>query len=250
MKWHVGCSGFHYTDWKDIFYPADLPENKWFHFYHTKFHTLELNASFYKFPTTDSMLKWHKKSPKHFTFSVKAPRIITHFHKLQNCDKYLLDFYTACRDGLKEKLGPVLFQFPSNFVYSEENLQHIVKTLDKSFVNVVEFRHVSWWDKKVYEVLKKHSIIFCSVNFPGLPDDIVVMEHTVYYRLHGVPKLYHSEYEHGTLAKIADLILHASKVKTAYCFFNNTATAGAIFNAVWLENYSALRRNIKYLSHN
>ncbi len=250
MKWHVGCSGFHYKIWKDVFYPADLPENKWFHFYHTKFHTLELNVTFYKFPSTADLHKWYKKSPRGFTFAVKAPKLLTHFKKLQDCDALLKDFYTACREGLKEKLGPVLFQFPSNFRYSDERLQNILDHVDQSFTNVVEFRHISWWSKKVFDAFKKHSIIFCGISFPGLPDDVIVTTNTLYYRFHGVPKLFHSQYDHSTLATIADHILHQADVKTAYCFFNNTAAVGAAFNAVWLENYSALRRNIKYLSHN
>ena len=250
MKWYVGCSGFHYKEWQKTFYPADLPENKWFIFYHNKFHTLELNVTFYKFPNKEDLQKWYNKSPDKFTFAVKAPKLITHFRKLLSCEDELRGFYAACREGLREKLGPVLFQFPSNYRYSDEKLQHIVATLDKSFMNVVEFRHISWWNREVYDAFKKNSIIFCGVNYPGLPDDIIVTTDTLYYRFHGKPKLYHSQYDHSTLATIADHMLHQSDVETAYCFFNNTAAVGAAFNAVWLENYSALRRNIKYLSHN
>jgi uncharacterized protein YecE (DUF72 family) len=84
---------------------------------------------------------WYDKSPPGFSFSIKAPRLITHYKQLVDCEKYLDDFYTVCRDGLKEKLGPLLFQFPPAFLYTKERLQRITGSLNNSFMNVVEFRH-------------------------------------------------------------------------------------------------------------
>ena len=240
MKWHVGCSGFHYTDWKDVFYPPDLPENKWFLFYNSKFHTLELNVSFYKFPTTDGMKKWYNKSPKHFTFAVKAPRIITHFHKLQNCDQYLLDFYTACREGLKEKLGCVLFQLPPQIVYSEEKLERILEQIDPGFNNVIEFRHASWWRPDVILKLEARQVSFCGVSFPKIPHDHAVINNGIaYYRFHGVPLLFHSAYEEPFLQRTVDQIACSDSVHTVFLYFNNTASSAALANAGYVQQLVA-----------
>jgi len=237
MKWHIGCSGFSYRDWKGVFYPADIPQRLWFDFYASKFDTLELNVTFYRFPQLKTLQNWYTKSPEHFSFSVKVPKLITHMKQMKDVQQYLTDFYTTCRAGLQEKLGPVLFQFPPKFSYTDERLQLILDALDKSFINVVEFRHNSWWCEEVYTQLKKRNIIFCGQSYPSLPDQPVVNNEGVYYRFHGVPRLYYSEYDTATLQRIADSILQNKKAKEIYIYFNNTAAIGAIDNALWIYNY-------------
>jgi uncharacterized protein YecE (DUF72 family) len=95
LKIYIGCSGFHYKEWKDIFYPEKLPQTKWFQFYCQHFNTLELNVTFYKFPTESSLAKWYNTSPNDFKFSVKAPRLITHYKKFIDCQSLLMDFIAA-----------------------------------------------------------------------------------------------------------------------------------------------------------
>jgi uncharacterized protein YecE (DUF72 family) len=81
MEWKIGCSGYHYPEWKGVFYPEDIAQRKWFEYYCTQFNSLELNNTFYRFPRLDYMKSWYNRSPKNFTFAVKAPRHITHFKK-------------------------------------------------------------------------------------------------------------------------------------------------------------------------
>ena len=136
-KIFTGCSGFHYKEWKNTFYPEGLPQTKWFQFYTSQFNTLEINSTFYKFPTSKSLQKWYDTSPDDFIFSVKAPRLVTHYKRFNECEQYLTDFYNTCGDGLKNKLGCVLFQLPPQIKYSEEFLNTIIKLLDQSFKNAV-----------------------------------------------------------------------------------------------------------------
>ena len=105
MKWHIGCSGFHYRDWKEIFYPAGLPQKKWFEYYSSKFDTLELNVTFYRFPQLSFLRNWYEVSPDHFVFTAKAPRLITHYKRFRDCERLLNDFYTTLIAGLDNKLG-------------------------------------------------------------------------------------------------------------------------------------------------
>jgi uncharacterized protein YecE (DUF72 family) len=234
MNWHIGCSGFHYKEWKDVFYPKKLAQSKWFDYYSTRFDSLELNVTFYRFPRVPFLENWYTKSPPHFLFAVKAPRLITHYKKFTEVKELLTDFYGTISTGLKEKLGSVLFQLPPSMPFTEEKMEQIIESMDPSFLNVVECRHISWWNKKVFQAFKKHKISFCSISYPGLPDDVIATTGTVYYRFHGIPKLYYSSYEQKTLKKTIDSI-GKTNAKTAFIYFNNTAALGAIENAEFIK---------------
>jgi uncharacterized protein YecE (DUF72 family) len=239
MKWHIGCSGFLYREWKEHFYPDKLPQRLWFEHYASVFDTLELNVTFYRFPQLKSLQKWYDTSPDHFSFSLKVPRLITHYKQMKDCESLLHDFYTTVEEGLKEKLGCVLFQFPPKFIYTEERLQLLINNLKPDVRNVVEMRDKSWWDKKIFKVLEEHNIIFCGISHPTLSDHQkpVFNNKDAYYRFHGIPKLFYSEYNDEDLKVVADEILKKKNLKEVFVYFNNTATPAAIKNALWLREY-------------
>ena len=239
MKWHIGCSGFLYRDWKNVFYPEKLPQRSWFEYYASQFDTLELNVTFYKFPGIAGLQKWHDTSPDHFLFSLKVPRLVTHYKQMKDCEHLLDDFYTTTEAGLQEKLGCVLFQFPPKFIYTEERLQLLLSNLRPHIKNVVELRDKSWWDKKVFKQLADNNIIFSGISHPILRDHQppVINNTSAYYRFHGIPKLFYSEYQETDLRKVADLIKKNKKLKEVFIYFNNTATQAAINNARMLKAY-------------
>lgn len=232
---YIGCSGFHYRDWKDIFYPEKLPQTKWFEFYCNHFNTLEINSSFYKFPTEKSLNKWCQTSPEGFKFSLKVPRLITHYKKFSDCDSLLIDFYTSSANGLKDKLGCVLFQLPPQFIYSPEKLELILESVDPSFKNVFEFRHISWWNDEVFHQFQEKGLIFCGVSFPKLTDEVIKSADDLYYRFHGVPVLYKSLYEEDFINRIYAQIKSAGP-KESWIYFNNTWGTAAIENARYLQS--------------
>ncbi len=233
----AGCSSYYNRKWIDIFYPQALPTKDWFAYYCKHFNTYELNASFYKFPTAKSLNAWDKRSPDGFVFSVKAPKIITHTKKFIACEAELTEFYQACREGLKDKLGCVLFQLPPSFAYSPEKLTLIINALRPDFKNVIEFRNASWWTQEVFDAFIKNKLIFCSVSYPNLPNAIIATTLTGYVRLHGDPKLFYSEYSEAELSKICNELERARKIKTAFIYFNNTASTAGILNALAIKKY-------------
>lgn len=239
MKWHIGCSGFLYREWKEHFYPDKLPQRLWFEHYASVFDTLELNVTFYRFPQLKSLQKWYDTSPAHFSFSLKVPRLITHYKQMKDCEGLLDDFYSTVEEGLKEKLGCVLFQFPPKFIYTEERLQLIIKNMRPGIRNVVELRDKSWWGKKIFNILKEHNIIFSGISHPTLPDhqEPLFNNEVAYYRFHGIPKLFYSAYSDADLKAVADEILKKKELKEVFVYFNNTATPAAIKNALWLREY-------------
>lgn len=231
MKINTGCSGFYNRHWKGVFYPEDLAQSKWFTFYCAHLNSLELNVTFYKFPTVKTLDNWYKKSPEGFLFAVKAPRIITHYKKLNDCTAELDDFYNVCGVGLKDKLGCLLFQFPPSFKYSKESLAFVLKSMKPGFNNVVEFRNEGWWNKEVYDAFETNKVIFCSVSHPKLPEDIIVTASTAYIRLHGNPQIFYSSYSDEYLQNLHDILAKNKKIEDAYVFFNNTASTAGILNA-------------------
>lgn len=237
IKWRIGCSGFHYKEWKGSFYPETIPQKDWFSFYAERFNTLELNVTFYRFPVLKSLENWYNISPANFSFAVKVPRLITHYKKFSDCTRLIDDFYNLVTQGLKEKLGPVLFQLPPRFNYTKERLDKIVKSLDKDFKNVIEFRDSSWWKPLVFNRLKKEGLIFCGLDYPDLPNDPLVTNKITYYRFHGNPRLYYSAYKRNDLKRITDRLSADKKVTEAFIYFNNTATTAAIKNAGWVKKH-------------
>jgi uncharacterized protein YecE (DUF72 family) len=231
MHWHIGCSGFHYNDWKIKFYPEGLPQKKWFDYYCEHFSTLELNVTFYRFPQLSFLQNWYDKSPLDFRFAVKAPRAITHYKKFNDTADLISSFYETISDGLKEKLGPVLFQTPPGFHYDEEKLERIINSLNSSFVNVFEPRHVSWWQQSVYDELAKHNITFCGMSHPTLPNDVIINTPNIYYRFHGVPNLYRSSYSTEFLQCIVDAVKADKQAKDGWFYFNNDYDAVGVENA-------------------
>ena len=232
---------FIYKEWKDVFYPPKLPQRLWFDFYCKHFSTLELNSTFYHFPRLTTLQKWYNTSPDNFVFSLKVPRLITHYKKFNETEQLLSDFYNTVKEGLGNKTGAVLFQLPPQLVYSEEMLSKIINSTQKQFNNIIEFRSVTWWNENVYKQLAKNKITFCGVSHPKLPDDLIINNDIIYYRFHGVPVIYKSEYENKFLKKIADEIDKNKKVKTAFLYFNNTYGISALHNANWLMDYLKIK---------
>ncbi|MGB8192774.1 MAG: DUF72 domain-containing protein [Chitinophagaceae bacterium] len=235
IAWRIGCSGFHYADWKEVFYPAGLPQKKWFDFYCQHFNTLELNVTFYRFPQLKFLENWYAKSPEGFDFSVKVPRAITHYKQFIDTERMLDDFYGTSREGLKDKLGCILFQMPARLQYSEAALDRITAQLHPGFTNILEFRHESWWNEKVYNRLAANNTGFCGHSYPGLPETAVCNVPLIYYRFHGVPKVYYSQYKRAFIEQVVGEVEACSQVSKAYIYFNNTATMAAIRNARYLQ---------------
>lgn len=230
MDWRIGCSGFYYKEWKEIFYPAGLPQKKWFEYYCQHFNTIEINSSFYRQPSAKSFDTWYNTSPTDFLFTIKAPQTITHYSKFNAVEELVNDFYQVIQNGLKEKLGCVLFQMPPSFSYTEERLQLIIKNMSSSFNNVIEARHISWWDESILQEFKKHHIIFSGISYPSaLPEDIIQDIDPLYYRFHGKPVLYKSLYAEEQLKTFVKNIDPLKK--QAFIYFNNTWGDAALINS-------------------
>ncbi|MDQ3110158.1 MAG: DUF72 domain-containing protein [Bacteroidota bacterium] len=225
----IGCSGYYYPEWKGKFYPEDLGTSKWLNYYSSVFDSVELNGTFYRQPKIENLKKYARMTPGDFKFSAKASRYITHILKMKDAKAFVLEFSALLEKGLEEKFDKLLFQLPPTFAYSPENLDHVFDTVPPSSRNVIEFRHSSWWNEKVFKQFSQSGIIFCNVDYPGLQPEFVATGSKSYLRLHGVPELFKSSYSLDKLKMFVKNI--PGTVESCNIYFNNTAANAAYENA-------------------
>lgn len=230
----VGCSGWFYWKWRGSFYPADLPTGQWFGRYSKRFDTVEINASFYSWPTVASVKAWLRQPARRkFVYTVKVCELITHIKRFKGTKTLVKDFGMIA-DILGDRMGCFLFQLPPSHRYTRARLTAILSQLDPARRNVVEFRHASWWNETVFAAFRESGIIFCSCSGPRLPDELVCTGDEVYIRLHGPKRWYRHDYSKDELRKWADRI-KASGAKRAWIYFNNDYEANAPKNALALR---------------
>ena len=234
MKVHIGCSGYNYKEWRGAFYPQKMPQRKWLEHYSSIFDTVEINNTFYRFPRENALQSWKETVEKDFQFTLKGHRYVTHRKKLKEVSQSVKDFELLAR-LLQKKLGCILWQLPPNLHRNDEKLEEFCQTLDPSFKNVLEFRHESWYDEEVYEILRKNKIIFSSISSPEFPDEMITTGNIGYLRFHGTGKdwydhLYSKDELKEWHKKISD-----SELEEIYIYFNNDIHAHAPKNAQQLK---------------
>jgi len=227
---NVGCSGWFYWHWRGQFYPATLADKDWFPHYASKFRTVELNAPFYAWPTVRTVETWVRQAGRRpFVYTVKACELITHVKRFRGTKRLARDFgYIA--DLLGPRMGCFLFQLPPSYHYNPARLKSILAQLDPARRNVVEFRHHSWWNDRVYAAFRDANAIFCSCSGPRLPDELVRTADEVYVRFHGTTRWYRHDYTKQELAVWANRI-RDSGASRIWAYFNNDREGFAIKNA-------------------
>lgn len=232
-QFYLGCSGFYYDHWRDRFYPPRLAKTKWLQYYAEHFNSLEVNSSFYRYPGESTVRGWYAKTPADFRFALKANRVITHTYKFHNTQQYVANFYKLAHI-LGEKLLCVLFQLPSFIHRNLELLEKIAAQVEPEVVNVVEFRHESWWNSEVYDFMGRKGLVFCSVSASELPDVLVATAPTLYVRFHGKDGWYLGNYPDAELGRWAQKIKSQNAARVM-CYFNNDVNANAVSNCMTLK---------------
>jgi uncharacterized protein YecE (DUF72 family) len=229
-SFHVGCSGWFYWHWKGVFYPEELPTKSWFSHYAAHFQTVELNAPFYSWPTVETVQNWLKQvRSTDFVYTVKVCELITHVKRMSRTRALVADFGFIA-DLLGKRMGCFLFQLPPSYHYSAARLKTLLGQLEHSRRNVVEFRHKSWWNERVYDAFRKTGTIFCSCSGPRLPAELVRTSEEVYIRFHGLTKWYRHDYTDEELQSWVNRIKE-SGCKQVWAYFNNDRDGHAIRNA-------------------
>ena len=179
---HVGTSGFSYPEWRGTFYPKRCPTARMLPWYAARFHTVELNNTFYRMPTASAIAGWDRDTPAGFVFALKVPQHITHFARLRAVAKPLRDLLRTA-GGLGAKLGPLLLQLPPNFRKDAGRLRACLARVPPSVRMAVEFRHPSWFDDEVYGILRDRNAALCVADTEAGTTPVVVTADFGYLRL-------------------------------------------------------------------
>lgn len=156
MNLYVGTSGYSYKEWKGSFYPEKIPAKDMLRFYSEQLRTVEINATFYRMPQKSMLENWKEQVPSTFRFSLKAPQRITHFKRLKETEeetKYFLETVSV----LEDQLGVVLFQLPPNMKKDLPRLEAFLTNLPQQLPAAFEFRHPTWFDDDVLELLHRQN---------------------------------------------------------------------------------------------
>jgi uncharacterized protein YecE (DUF72 family) len=231
----IGISGWRYAPWRGVFYPVSLPQQRELEFASRALSSIEINGSFYSLQRPQSWAAWYRDTPDGFIFSVKGPRYITHIRRLREVEKPLANFLASGVLDLREKLGPILWQFPPNFRYDATRLEQFFTLLPRDtgqalalarrrdprmhgrsrlaidrvrkLRHAIEIRHESFIDESFVALLRRHAVALVVADTAGKwPYREDVTSDFVYLRLHGDKQIYRSGYSDAALRRWAKRI--------------------------------------------
>ena len=254
----IGISGWRYKPWRGTFYPSDLPQHAELRYASSILPVIEINGSFYSLQRPSSYAQWYEQTPRDFLFTVKGPRYITHMRRLKQVEAPLANFFASGLFNLRDKLGPILWQFPPTFKYDRERMATFLELLPhdtqaalklarkrdawmkgrtrlaidrrRALRHAIEIRHESFIDPSFIELLRDHNVaLVIAETARKWPMPLDITADFVYMRLHGDKELYRSGYSDKSLERWAKRIRawHGGagargKARDVYCFFDNT----------------------------
>lgn len=228
----IGISGWRYAPWRGAFYPRNLPQRAELEYASRHFSTIEINGSFYSLQRPESYAQWYEQTPHGFVFGIKGGRYITHMLRLREVEEPLANFFASGIFNLREKMGPLLWQFPPNFKYQRERMERFFRLLPRDtesaralarrrsawmkgrvrlaidahrpLRHAVEVRHESFRDPAFIDLLREQRIALVIAETAGeWPMAQDVTADFIYMRLHGDEELYRSGYSDRALSRWA-----------------------------------------------
>src|SRR6476660_8631640 len=227
MQLHIGTSGWSYASWKPAFFPQQLPSKRFLEFYGTRLNAVELNATFRRMPTASAIDGWVGVTPADFIFAAKVHQSITHFKRLKDADESMR-FFLQSLEPMRQsgKLGPILVQTPPNLKADIGLLQAFSLLLAQAYRFAFEFRHESWFQEPVYEILRSRNAALCWAEREKIVVPRVVAADFLYYRLR------EPGYSQPNLEQMAEDMKTQSALREVFAFFKHEEQPESALNAV------------------
>ncbi len=222
---YAGTSGFAYNAWKPDFYPAGTSSKNYLAYYATRLNAVEINYTFHRLPSLATLENWVESTPEGFKIVLKAHQRLTHIQRLKVSEFNEMFFKAIDPLRVVKRLGPILFQLPPNLKCDKELLAAFLAVIPEGLACAFEFRHASWLDDGVYELLERHNAALCLAESDTFVVPEVITGGLVYCRLR--KSEYTAEERAAIKAKVSSL---ASQGKDVYVFFKHEETpAGAYY---------------------
>jgi uncharacterized protein YecE (DUF72 family) len=232
---HLGTSGYVYRHWRGVLYPKGLPASRWLAQYAQVFSTVELNATFYRLPTSRAAAGWREGTPEGFVFAAKGSRYLTHLKRLTDVERGLTRFFDPL-EALGNKLAVVLWQLPPQMNKADlPRLERFLAALPTRYRHAFEARAEGWYTEAVADLLDRHGVAFCEHDLVDrkIPRPTGGFR---YLRFHG-PLGYRGRYGKRRLEPVAqDLLGWRARGRDAFVFFNNDLEGHAIQDALALAH--------------
>ena len=239
---YIGTSGWNYKHWRNLIYPPRFPQKHWLPFQAERFDTVEVNTSFYRIPTPETIHAWQQATPPHFVFALKLWRGITHYKKLNDAGEFNARFLEVADNLEPARRGPLLVQLPPNQGKDIEKLQKYLRELrglmKTHWLVAVEFRHVSWLDPEVYRMLDEEDAAVCLHDMVGKAETDTPNDASFrYVRRHGTAGgrysgSYSPEQVEADAVRIRGWVAEGRSV---YVYYNNDIGGHAFWNAEHLK---------------
>ena len=230
MQLLAGTSGYSYKEWLGHFYPEKLPGNEMLRYYAGHFTTVEINNTFYRMPPESMLAQWNEQVPDQFTFTLKAPKRITHDNRLRDTESNVTEFLRRA-NTLGNKLGVLLFQLPPYLKKDLPRLTDFLALLPAGQQVAFEFRNDSWQDDDVYQTLRGRHAILCVTDTDEGDTPFVATADCGYVRLR------RTHYDDDELGAWADQIAAKALPRTYVYFMHEDEALGTRFakrlNELW-----------------
>jgi uncharacterized protein YecE (DUF72 family) len=216
VELYVGTSGYSYKEWKGSFYPEDLPAKDMLSYYGRHLRAVEINNTFYRLPKASVLETWASQVPETFRFSIKASRRITHFARLNLEARDPTEYLLSTVRVLGDRLGVLLFQLPPNLKSDSDRLEGFLEMLPDGTPAAFEFRHETWKDEAVYELLRERGMaVVCADTDQSVEDEALVPTASW-----GYLRLRRPDYDDGDLARWAERV-RGTGWDRAFVFFKH-----------------------------
>jgi uncharacterized protein YecE (DUF72 family) len=234
---HIGTSGWSYSHWTGVLYPEGVKPERRLDYYLPQFRTVELNASYYRWPTERAFDYWRWRLPADFVLSVKAPRALTHARQLFGPEQWLARIAGSLA-RLGRRRGVLLVQLPPAAAVDRARLAYFLECVPAELKVAVEFRNSTWHQEHIFGLLEQHGAAYCVMSGAHLPCILRATAPFVYVRLHGPDShhLYGGSYPDNDLRWWADRIQEWQRLdRDVFVYFNNDGEGNAVRNAITLK---------------
>jgi uncharacterized protein YecE (DUF72 family) len=232
---HVGCSGWNYRDWRERFYPPGTTASRWLEHYAKVFDTVEVNSTFYRLASRSAVERWLEQTSPGFIFSLKASRYLTHVRRLRDMGRGVRRFYAPLKPLAEAgRVGPILWQLPETFRRDDDALGHALERLPDGR-HCFEFRHPSWFEPEVLELLRQRDFALVIGDHPQRPfQPLEITAGWTYVRFHHGSRGRGGNYSPAELETWKRRLASWRSRVEVFAYFNNDWQGFAPRNARWL----------------